>query len=124
MKKRYLEKLEVLEKEIEFIKTYEIKDEVTERAILYSLQVCIEAGMDIIAMKIKDIGLTVEDDYTNIEKLGGEGIITTGEGETLKRFNGIRNAIVHKYNGLKMDIVKEALRKSDRFSKIIIKTIG
>lgn len=32
--------------------------------------------MDLCAMKVKDSGLVVEDDYTNIEKLQEEEIIT------------------------------------------------
>lgn len=121
MKERCFKKLEALEKEVEFIKTHEMKDEISERAILYSLQVCIEAGMDIIAMKVKDAGLVVEDDYANIEKLIKERAITSKEGELLKKFNGIRNAIVHKYNKLKMDIIDEALRKINRFSEVVTK---
>ncbi len=66
MNERYLKKIEILERESEFITNHKITDEVTERAALYSLQICIESGMDIIAMKVKDIGLVVEDDYTNI----------------------------------------------------------
>ena len=121
MSERYLEKIEILERELEFIYSHEIKDEVTERAGLYSLQVCIESGMDIIAMKVKDIGLVVEDDYTNIEKLVKEKIIALEEGELLKEFNGIRNAIVHKYNRLDMDIIKEALEKITGFAEIILR---
>jgi len=121
MSERYLEKIEIVEREVEFINSYEIKDEVTERAVLYSLQICIESGMDIVAMKVKDIGLVVEDDYTNIEKLIGEKVIALEEGELLKEFNGIRNAVVHKYDRLDMEIIKEALDRITEFADVILK---
>jgi uncharacterized protein YutE (UPF0331/DUF86 family) len=105
MSGRYLKKIEILERELEFIQSHEIMDEVTERAALYALQICIESGMDIIAMKVKDSGLVVEDDYTNIEKLIQENVISLKEGELLKEFNGIRNAIVHKYNRLERILI-------------------
>lgn len=40
-KQRYLEKIENLEKQIEFIESHKIEDEVTERALLYSFQVSV-----------------------------------------------------------------------------------
>ncbi len=121
MSERYLEKIEILERELEFINSHEIKDEVTERAFLYSLQICIESGMDIIAMKVKDAGLVVGDDYTNIEKLIQRNVIALKEGELLKEFNGIRNAVVHKYNSLEMAIIKEALERIAEFAEVIFK---
>lgn len=86
MSERYLKKVEILEQEFEFITSHEIIDEVTERAALYSLQICIESGMEIVAMKVKDLGLLVEDDSTNIDKLVQEQTISKQEGALLKGF--------------------------------------
>jgi uncharacterized protein YutE (UPF0331/DUF86 family) len=77
--------------------------------------------MDIIAMKIKELGLVVEDDYTNIEKLIHENVIALKEGELFKEFNGIRNAVVHKYNSLEMAIITEALERIAEFAEVIFK---
>jgi uncharacterized protein YutE (UPF0331/DUF86 family) len=121
MSERYLKKIEMLERELEYINSHKITDEVTERAALYSLQTCIESGMDIMAMKVKDLGLVVEDDYTNIEKLIQGNVIALKEGELLKEFNGIRNAVVHKYNSLEMAIIKEALERIAEFAEVIFK---
>ena len=121
MSERYLKKIEILERELEYINSHEITGEVTERAALYSLQTCIESGMDIIAMKVKDLGLVVEDDYTNIEKLIQGNVIALKEGELLKEFNDIRNAVVHKYNRLDMDIIKEALERIAEFAEVVFK---
>ncbi len=72
-------------------------------------------------MKIKDSGVVVEDDYSNIGKLIENRIIEPEEGDLLKKFNGIRNAIAHKYDKLDMDIIEEALRKIDEFSDVVLK---
>jgi len=121
MSERYLKKIEILERELEYINHHEITEEVTERAALYSLQIGIESGMDVIAMKVKELGLVVEDDYTNIEKLIQGNVIALKEGELLKEFNGIRNAVVHKYNNLEMAIIKEALERIAEFAEVIFK---
>jgi len=121
MSERYLKKIEILERELEYINRHEITGEVTERAALYSLQIGIESGMDLIAMKVKDLGLVVEDDYTNIEKIIHEDVISIKEGALLNEFNGIRNAVVHKYNSLEMAIIKEALERIAEFAEVIFK---
>ena len=122
-RKRYSEKLEFIEKEINFISQHTIEDEVSKRAILYSLQTAIEATMDIVAMLCKDIGLEVEDDYTNISKLLDEKILNKEEGNLLRRFNGLRNAIAHHYNHLNLSKVEEALNFVDKLYKIAIKLV-
>nr|QNO50779.1 hypothetical protein HMJGLFMP_00021 [Methanosarcinales archaeon ANME-1 ERB6] len=112
-RKRYLEKLEVFEEEMEFIeakeKTLAVADDVTKRALLYALEVCVDVVLDVVAMATKDLGLTVEDDYTNVEKLEKEKMLTKKESEVIRRFNGLRNAVVHKYNRLDLDAVQRGL---------------
>lgn len=98
-------------------------DDVTERALLYSLQVCIEIAMDVVAMLTKDLGLTVEDDYSNLEKLHKEDILDTKEVELLKQYNGLRNVIVHSYDIINMEIVKEGLNIIDEVYEIVAKLI-
>ncbi len=120
-KERYLEKLELFEGELEFIASHDICDDVTKRALLHSLQTCVEISMDIAAMLTKDAGLVVEDDYTNIEKLSREGIIGTKEEETLKEYNGLRNSIIHRYGRLDRGRVVEALDKIDGLYQIAAK---
>ena len=38
-------------------------------AVFYRLQVSVDAAMDIVAMLCKDLGITVKDDYSNIDEL-------------------------------------------------------
>jgi len=77
-------------------------------------------------MTTKDLGLVVRDDYTNIEKLEGEGVLSEDEAdlirrfnelirrfnELIRRFNGLRNSIVHRYNRLDLEVVQEKLSPS------------
>lgn len=118
---RYLSKVERFAGEEEFISTHTIDNDVTERALLYSLQVVVEISMDIIAMKVRDMGLKVEDDATNIEKITDKKIISQNEGDFLRQMNGVRNFIVHRYDYLDMDIVNEALSRISELKGIIVK---
>ncbi|MCX9082385.1 MAG: DUF86 domain-containing protein [Candidatus Methanoperedens sp.] len=118
---RYLTKVERFIKEEEFIMTHTLENEVTERALLYSLQVSVEISMDIIAMKIRDMGLKVDDDATNIEKITGKGIISQEEAAFLREMNGVRNFVVHRYDRLDMNMVKEAISRIDELKGIVIK---
>lgn len=56
-------------------------------------------------MVIYDKGRTVSDDYHNLEQLASLKIITSPLEASLKRLNGLRNAIVHKYNRFEEETV-------------------
>jgi len=118
---RYQSKIERFNEEEEFISNNSIENEVTERALLYSLQVSVEISMDIIAMKVRDMGLKVEDDATNIEKVTGKGIISLNEADFLRQMNGVRNFIVHRYDRIDLNIVKEAISRIDELKTIVLK---
>lgn len=120
---RYLSKIEKFLKEKEFIKSHRITDDVTERAVLYAVQICIEITMDIAAMKVRDMGLKVEDDAINIEKLISEGAVSKKEGEFIRQMNGVRNFIVHRYDRLDMKIVDEAISRIGELEEIILKIV-
>jgi len=123
-RERYLEKLEVFEEELNFIESHRICDDVTERALLHSLQVCVEVSMDVVAMLMRDMGLVAEDDYTNIEKLTREMVVDKEECETLKDYNGLRNSVVHRYNHLDMKYVGEGLSGIGELYSIVAKLSG
>lgn len=103
---RYFQKLAELEDKKEFIeenlgeeKKF-LKDRVLRKAMYKEFQELVEIISDLSAMIVKDKGKVVEDDYSNMEKLSkilgfDEKLI-----ENLKKANGLRNILVHEYNGI------------------------
>ncbi len=87
----------------------DLDNDIVLDAVLYRIHTSIESAMDIIAMLVKDLGLDVEDDYTNIETLEKKGIFDRELADILKRLNGLRNVIVHRYNKIEEQIIKENL---------------
>ena len=120
---RYFKKLEKFEEEYSIIQKYDITDELTKRALMYSLQICVEVAMDIVAMMVKDMGAIVEDDYSNINTLTNKKLLSKEDASILKLYNGLRNAIVHKYDKLNLEVVIEGLKRIDELYEIVIKLI-
>lgn len=92
-------------------------DELGIEGVLYRVHTSIEAAMDLAAMLVRDIGIDVGDDYDNIEILKEKKIIGAELADELKRLNGLRNAIVHKYGSVdtklilrNLESIKEILR--------------
>lgn len=86
------------------------------KGVLHVVQVAIDAAMDLAAMAVKDTGRDVVDDYHNLEALAEAGVIDGDLASRLRRLNGLRNAIVHKYNRFEesavldhLDDIQEAL---------------
>jgi len=96
-KQRYRQKINfVTEKIIDIPKKLQTDIEID--ATLYRVQIAIEGCMDIVAMLAKDKGKDVSDDYNNIHALGKIGVLNSKMAGNLAKLNGLRNAIVHKYN--------------------------
>jgi len=94
---RYRSKISVVTEKLEGI-GLEPRSSLERDAILFRVQVAVEATMDIIAMLVKDHGRDVRDDYHNIEVLAELRTVTPSLARQLKKLNGLRNAIAHKYN--------------------------
>ena len=105
---RYKQKMNFIIDKLESIPE-SIKTKVEINATLYCIQVAIDAAMDIVAMLVKDIGNDVSDDYHNLSILEKYNVISATLNDKLKRFNGLRNAIVHKYNTFEEESVLENL---------------
>ncbi len=93
---RYREKMEYVIDALESIR--EPRTQLELSGVFYNLTTSIEASMDLIAMLLRDLGERLEDDYTNVDKLVELGILSGELGENLKRCNGLRNWLVHRYN--------------------------
>ncbi|MEA3457850.1 MAG: DUF86 domain-containing protein [Candidatus Thermoplasmatota archaeon] len=99
--KRYKEKIMIIEKRRDNIFSWiSDEDEKSVLAIYKAFQELVESFTDIFAMMLKDLGEIVEDDYSNIEKLGEAGVFDEKQEAVLKEANGLRNRLVHEYNGL------------------------
>ena len=80
-------------------------------ALYYELFTAIEAAMDLVAMFLKDSGSTVTDDYANIDLLLTNQEISSELGNGLKECNGLRNILVHCYNGIDQQRVEDIIEK-------------
>ena len=85
-------------------------------ALFYRLQVSVDAAMDIIAMVSKDLGITVKDDYSNIDELEKLNIFTGELLKEIRRLNGLRNILVHRYNKIEEDLI---IKEKDHFVNVL-----
>ncbi len=106
---RYREKMEYVIEELNSIR--EPKSQLELSGVFYNLITSIEASMDLIAMLLRDLGERIEDDYSNVDKLVDLGIIDESLGERLKRCNGLRNWLVHRYNRVDADLVLDSVEE-------------
>ncbi len=100
-----------------------ISDKKTRLAVYKAFQELVEASFDIAAMACKDLKLIPKDDYTNIDLLFEKKIINIGLKNALSESNGLRNRLVHRYNGLDdslaFDSIVAHLTTISDFSEVI-----
>ena len=101
---RYDEKIDFVLEKISSLPD-NLEEPFMKDALYYRLQTSIEATTDIASMLCKDLGKNVSDDYSNIECLRKMDVISEQMAGRLKKINGLRNILVHKYNGLREDII-------------------
>ncbi len=125
-KKRYLEKIKHIEKRILEFNSWKNEfffDEKTKLACYKAVQEIIEGCMDLVAMILKDENEIPKDDYTNIDILERKKFISRELALCLKEMNGLRNRIVHEYNGLNDEIalnsIEELLPKANEFLRVV-----
>ncbi len=116
-KKRYEQKLDELIDRLEFIqenlpaKREFLENRIIRKALYKEFQEAVEIVSDIAAMMVKDNGKLVKDDYSNLEAsakiLGLKGTTV----ELLKRAHGLRNVLVHEYNGIVDEMAYDAIRE-------------
>ena len=100
---RYREKIDFIVRSMESIPE-KPKGDLEISGVLYKLHTSIEAAMDLVAMVLKDRGEKIEEDYTNIGALEKSEMIVGGLAGKLKKCNGLRNYLVHRYNRVDEDI--------------------
>ena len=102
---QYLRKINFVIEKINILPNNIASDKFYMDALFYRLQVAIDATMDIIAMLCKDFGISVHDDYMNISELEKIKIFPLSIFTQLRKLNGLRNALVHKYNKIEEDLI-------------------
>lgn len=95
-------------------------DETQTNALYYLLLTAIESAMDIIAMLVKDLGRVPKGDQSNITTLHSLSIIKDETRNELFLCNGLRNVLVHQYNGIDRVIVLESVPRVTATLKILI----
>ena len=126
--KRYNDKLEYLNQSIKYLndwtKNVDVKeflkdlDMQKKYGIFYAFQITVEIITDITAMIVKDLKVVPKDDYSNIEILKTKKVITADLVAKIGEANGLRNRIVHDYNGLDEDLAYSNLLKLVKDLKI------
>ena len=117
--RRYNDKLEYLNQTIEnlnnwtenvdskeFIERLELQK---QYGIYHAFQIGIEIITDLVSMIVKDVKLIPKDDYSNINIIKNRKIISADLAAKLREANGLRNRIVHDYNGLDNEIAYNRL---------------
>lgn len=78
-------------------------DEQVRLAAYKAFQEAVEALTDVAAMLVADLDRVPKDDYTNLAVLVDEGVLAEDLADRLAEANGLRNRLVHEYNGLDDD---------------------
>ncbi len=120
---RYRDKINFVTEKIESIPTTNLEDDIIRDAVFYKIHVGIEGIVDLAAMLVKDSGKDVGDDYYNLGLLKRTGIISEEMCEKLKKLNGLRNIIVHRYNRIEEDLIFNNLDKIKKDIYDFIKVI-
>jgi uncharacterized protein YutE (UPF0331/DUF86 family) len=71
-------------------------DTKTVLAIFKAFQEITEATMDCISMILRDTKVPARDDYSNIDRIS---LFSVEQKQLLRVINGLRNRIIHRYNG-------------------------
>src|SRR6056297_3200159 len=99
-------------------------NELEKDGIFYNIQTGIEASMDIAAMFAKDFGKSVGGVYQNLNYLQKNGLITSEIADKLRKANGLRNVVVHNYNGIDEEIILNSIETIKETLKTWIQRIG
>ncbi len=120
---QYRRKLEFIIEKISVLPDNLDEDKFHVDALFYRLQVSIDATMDVIEMLCKDLGITVKDDYSNIDELEKIKIFSSSIIKGLRRWNGLRNVLVRKYNKIEEDLVAKEKKDVVTTLKTFVKDV-
>lgn len=114
---RYLDRMDTLEERLGDVERWLEDDDDTllenkeRRLALYkAFQEVVEVVADVCAMYLSDATHGIGDDSENIQKAAGR-LFSEDIGRTLVKANGLRNRVVHDYNGFSDRKALESMRK-------------
>lgn len=84
-------------------------DRKSRRAVYKAFQEACEAVSDLAAMLVVDAGITSRDDYLNLDAAAKALPSLVPHLAALKEATGLRNRLVHEYNGLDDGVALEAI---------------
>ncbi len=124
IKERVMEKIETVIERVEFIEEHLsrgiLEDRLLRKAIYKEFQEAVEAASDVCAMVRRGLNSSAKDDYSNIDFLVERDILEGGKGEKLREANGLRNRLIHEYDGINDKIacygIKELVGELREFS--------
>jgi len=132
IKKRLMEKIETVVERIEFIEEHLsaeeiLGDRILRKAIYKEFQEAVEAASDVCAMLRRGLNSSAKDDYSNIDFLIEKDILEETIGEKLKEANGLRNRLIHGYDGVNdetaCNAIKELVGDLRDFSVVVLEWI-
>lgn len=122
--KRYHDKIAIVEKRQGNISSWiHQTDEKSVLALYKAFQEIVEAFTDICAMILKDMKELVKDDYANIDRLSEMNIFDRTEAELLKESNGLRNRLIHEYNGLERSTALQVIHDINKDFDVLIEHV-
>jgi uncharacterized protein YutE (UPF0331/DUF86 family) len=131
IKERVMEKIETVIERVEFIEEHLsediLRDRILRKAIYKEFQEAVEAVSDVCAMVRRALNSSAKDDYSNIDFLVERDILEEGMGEKLKEANGLRNRLIHEYDGINDKMacyaIKELVGDLRDFSVVVLEWI-
>jgi len=131
IKKRLMEKVETVIERVEFIEAHLseeiLGDRLLRKAIYKEFQEAVEAVSDVCAMVRRGLNSSAKDDYSNIAFLVDKGILEEEMGEKLREANGLRNRLIHEYDGINDKMacyaIKELVGDLRDFSVVVLEWI-
>ncbi len=115
IRERILQRVEALIDRIEFIERHMsdamMSDRILRKALYKEFQEAMEAVTDICALIRRMLSSSAQDDYTNLDYLVTGGIIDPETGKDMKSANGLKNRLVHEYDGINDRIAYAAMQR-------------
>ncbi len=60
------------------------------------------------------VGISVGDDYENINHLLAKNVISRELAQNIKKLNGMRNAVIHRYGAVDVELIFENIEEIKR----------